>query len=118
VGISIGVLDNVYILAFFYLILALFLLIVLLTVIGIFRMNMTTYSKCPSCSEKIGDGAIICRACGVNLNSIIDSSTGSNSKIRKFKDYLDHLHPYQVRNFASLTFFVFLFLLIIFAFVN
>lgn len=117
-GISIEGLDNVYFLTFFYIVVGSFLLIVLLTVIGIFRMNMTTYSKCPSCSEMIGNGAIICKTCGVNLNSIKSSANGSEIKMRRFIDYIDNLHPYQIRNITSLTFFIFLLLLIIFVFVK
>jgi heme/copper-type cytochrome/quinol oxidase subunit 1 len=117
-GISIGGLDNVYFIAFFYIIVGSFLLIVLLAVIGIFRMNRTTYSKCPSCSEKIGNGAIICKTCGVNIHSIEYSANGSEIKMRRFIDYIDNLHPYQVRNITSLTFFIFLLLLIIFVFVK
>jgi hypothetical protein len=117
-GISIAALDNVYFLAFFYLLLASFLIVILITVIGIVRMNMTTYSKCPSCSEKIGSGAIICRTCGVNINSIIGSPNGSEMKMRRFIDYFDNLHPYQVRNITSLIFFIFLLLFIIFVFVK
>jgi hypothetical protein len=117
-GISIGGLDNIYFLTLFFIIVGSFLLIILLTVIGIIRMNMTTYSKCPSCSEKIGNGAIICKACGVNVNSIISSTNESEMKMRRFIDYFDNLHPYQVRNITSLIFFIFLLLFIIFVFVK
>jgi hypothetical protein len=117
-GISVGALDNVYFLAFFYIIVASFLIVILLTVVGIVRMNMATFSKCPSCAGKIGDGAIICRTCGVNINSIIGAPNGSEMKMRRMIDYFDNLHPYQVRNIVSLTFFIFLLIFILFVFVK
>jgi hypothetical protein len=117
-GINLNGLNNVYILTIFYFILGLFLIVVILTAIGIFRMNRTTYSKCPSCSERIASGAIVCKSCGVNLNSIAGAFDQPNSKLRRFADYLENLHPYQVRNYASLTFFAFLLFCIIFVFVR
>jgi hypothetical protein len=117
-GISVAALDNVYFLAFFYLLLASCLIVFLLTVVGIFRMNMATYTKCPSCSVKIGNGAIICKTCGVNINSMMGAPNGSEMKMRRLIDYFDNLHPYQVRNFVGLIFFIFLLLFIIFVFVK
>jgi hypothetical protein len=117
-GISVAALDNVYFLAFFYLLLASFLIVILLTIVGIFRMNVATHTKCPSCSGRIGDGAIICRTCGININSIMGAPKESEMKMRRLIDYFDNLHPYQVRNYVGLIFFIFLLLFIIFVFVK
>ncbi|MHC0037740.1 zinc ribbon domain-containing protein [Pseudoneobacillus sp. C159] len=117
-GLNVNGLDNIYILTIFYFILALFLIVAILTAIGFIRMNRTTYSKCPSCSEPIASGAIICKSCGVNINSISGASDQPQSKMRKFVDYLENLHPYQIRNYISLTFFAFLLFCIIFVFVK
>jgi multisubunit Na+/H+ antiporter MnhG subunit len=116
---SIAAFDNVYFLTLFYVIVGSFVLSILLGLIGIVRMNLTTYSKCPKCSGRIANGAVICKTCGVNINSMEDPAIEYKiSRLRRFKDYLDNLHPNQMRNVTSLSFFLLLLFVMIFAWVK
>ncbi|WML46611.1 hypothetical protein RCG23_13195 [Neobacillus sp. PS3-34] len=74
--------------------LAVFLIVLISTIVGIIRMNITTYKKCPSCSEKMANGVIICKSCGVNMNSLQDYTYLTNASFaRRVKNYVDNLHP-------------------------
>lgn len=96
-------------------IIALLGILIIFTLLGILRMNNPGFRKCPNCSEKVENGVIVCRICGVNINSLQDlTQLTEKTVLRKIKDYLDDLSQKDAR---YLGFFMFLIFLVGFAIV-